>query len=391
MWLDGLVRRDAMSEILAAMSEGALESLEACAALVGVVTGPDTTQWRPAGGTLAGLDALLPDCLSHVPTEFSAEVVKRIRVWSDRRSLEAQHPALAAWLPDECQAAMIAPLPTCFGEGVWMVGFRDTRAALISNPVLRETMVMLAAHTLERVRRREEDLHPTRMPQREEELVTTVVHELHAPLLMLTAEWLQLGRMAEAVVPANSFSTGVRESVARSLRATGALEGLLAQLANQIRGQGREDSLCREPLDLVRVTQEVIAERPPSRSDAPVRVALMSNGPVEGSWDKARLKRALHHLLDGAAGLGTDAPLSVSVEQKDRTAWLSIERVSARGIRPRKRVDARRREPGIDLQLGRTIVERHAGSVRWMSSPEEHRLLEMQLPCCEREQPAGRH
>ncbi len=214
-------------------------------------------------------------------------------------------------------------------------------------------------------------------------------HELRTPL---TALQLQLHSLH-----GSTGDAGLQERLARTLRHAERLAVLVDGLLDVSRLSAGPVELELEEVDLARLARDAVerALGMPGGPGSPILV--LSEGPVLGSWDRARLEQVLTHLLANALKYGRGHPIEVRVEGLPERARLAV-RDEGPGISPEHhdRIFERfERAPSPDhvggLGLGlwrvRRIAEAHGGSIRVKSEPGRGATFILELP---RRREAGR-
>jgi signal transduction histidine kinase len=236
----------------------------------------------------------------------------------------------------------------------------------------------LAAHT-DRLRQEAEEAIRLR-----DEFLTVASHELNTPLAALTLAVTQLTDGARGNRQQTAALARLMERQARRLSL------LVREMLEAAHFAAQDLSLSREPVDLARLVQHVIAQVGPDLERAGCAVEL-SLTPAMGVWDRERLELVLLSLLSNACKFGRGAPVSIRVTCTDRDARLAVTDHGA-GIEPadRERLFSRFSRfgratvgsggHGLGLFMVRRIVEAHGGQVSVDSRPGAGSTFLVDLP-----------
>jgi signal transduction histidine kinase len=235
--------------------------------------------------------------------------------------------------------------------------------------------VRLLRETEQRLQQAQESLR-TR-----DEFIDVASHELRTPLTSLLLE-LQLLR--KSVMP------GEQAAVDRALGSSRRLSNLVELLidTSSISVEGLQ--LSREPVELVALVREQFSLLYERARRAASKVTLLADAPIEGHWDRTRLRQVVNSLLGNALKFGAGAPVEIAIEAGPARARL-IVRDHGKGI-PQEdlaRIFDRfeRASPvrsygglGLGLFISRRIVEAHGGSIAVESAPGIGATFTVDLP-----------
>jgi len=216
-----------------------------------------------------------------------------------------------------------------------------------------------------------------------EEFLSVASHELRTPLTPLKGfASLTLQRLEQNEGPIDR--DWLLKAMRSMSRQTDRLARLVDELLDTARIQsGRFDLNCK-PVDLLPVVHEVL-ERFELRGAEGLRFHLEPPpGPLEGTWDAARLDQVITNLLSNAVRYSpqggtvsisfTASPSQVELRVRDQGIGIPAECLQ-RLFQPFSRAsNATSRHfggLGLGLFICREIVERHGGSI-WVESPGPH-------------------
>jgi signal transduction histidine kinase len=224
-----------------------------------------------------------------------------------------------------------------------------------------------------------------------DEFTATLSHDLKSPLTFIKGI-ANLRRRRATATPETQPLIDALEQIENS---AGRMAQLLDELVDASRLQaGRPLELRREPIDLVGLARDVIAQH--QQTTDRHLLQLMNGVPqLVGVWDRVRLGRVLDNLLGNAVKYSPrGGVIQVCVdfdEQPDRFAFV---RVSDRGegipeadlphifehFRRGTNVAGRIPGTGIGLSGARRILEQHGGSILVESAVGEGTTVTVRLP-----------
>jgi signal transduction histidine kinase len=224
-----------------------------------------------------------------------------------------------------------------------------------------------------------------------DEFTATLSHDLKSPLTFIKG-MANLRRRRATATPETQPLIDALEQIENS---AGRMAQLLDELVDASRLQaGRPLELRREPIDLVGLARDVIAQH--QQTTDRHLLQLMNGVPrLVGVWDRVRLGRVLDNLLGNAVKYSPRGGIiQVCVdfdEQPDRFAFV---RVSDRGegipeadlphifehFRRGTNVAGRIPGTGIGLSGARRILEQHVGSILVESAVSEGTTVTVRLP-----------
>lgn len=229
--------------------------------------------------------------------------------------------------------------------------------------------------------------------QGRDEFLLTAVHDLVGPLTNIRG-FAQLLRR-EAELSPNLPSAQIQARLTQMERGTIQLAGQIEELRDLARlRMGRSLDLHRASVDLIALTQEVLAEQ---RGQADQEIRLILDQPqLTGNWDAQRLHRVLTNLLTNAikySPAGGDIQIRLATVQEGLDRWAVIEvrdqglgipaadvpLLFQQGHRGQNVLDTL---PGTGLGLVsvRQIVEQHGGSVMVASHEGAGTTFTIHLP-----------
>lgn len=157
-----------------------------------------------------------------------------------------------------------------------------------------------------------------------DEFLSVASHELRTPLstlrlqATLLARWLAQASLGEHEA-ALRMHFGVIERQAKRL------EKLTAELLDVTRMTSGRFELHRETMDLVTLTQEIVARYRGERIGESPDVALDSDPSAIGEWDPFRLDQVISNLLVNAIRYGAGKPILVTVRCVGAVARVVVE------------------------------------------------------------------
>jgi len=224
-----------------------------------------------------------------------------------------------------------------------------------------------------------------------DEFTATVSHDLKSPLTFIKG-MANLRRRRATSTPA---SDPLIEALAQIENAAGRMAQQLDELVDAARLQaGRPLELRREPIDLIGLAREVIAEHQQT-SDRHLLELMTGLPQLIGVWDGVRLGRVLDNLLSNAVKFSPrGGVIQVCVDFDEAPNRVAFVRVSDHGEgipegdlphifeRFRRGTNVEGRIPGTGLGLSgaRRILEQHGGSILVESAVGEGTTITVRLP-----------
>jgi signal transduction histidine kinase len=224
-----------------------------------------------------------------------------------------------------------------------------------------------------------------------DEFLASASHDLRGPLsairgyAALARRRLAAGETERVVDALGHIEAGVK-------RLTAALNELLdlAQLQ-----AGQRLALDCAPTDLVQLVRRLVADQEVAAEQCSIRV-LSDVAELTGSWDAARLERALGNLVGNAVKYsppGAEVRVVVSRRDDARGAW-AVAQIQDQGIgipatdlphifeRFHRATNTSGRVPGTGLGLAgaRDIVEQHGGEITVQSEEGHGSAFTVRLP-----------
>jgi signal transduction histidine kinase len=216
-------------------------------------------------------------------------------------------------------------------------------------------------------------------------LLADVAHELRHPVHVLQGS---LQAILDDVYPCN------KEEIARLSDQTHHLTVLVNDLHVLAQAEAHQLPLHKQVTDLAGLVKETASAVKPlvTAKNIDLRVELLGTMP-ELAVDRARLRQAVHNLLDNALRhTPQGGAITVSVEQIDNLAQVRVQDTGA-GIAPDQlpyvfdrfyRTDqARSRDrggAGLGLAIVRAIAESHGGTVEVTSHIQQGSTFTLSLP-----------
>ena len=222
-----------------------------------------------------------------------------------------------------------------------------------------------------------------------QDVLTGVAHDIGNPL---TGVSLQLQRMRRLL----DRTPDAPEALAQMLQRAEASVARMTRLVDELRDvavleSGSELDLDPQPVDLVRLAQEIAADHQERSERHRIRVEA-SEESIVGVWDGARLQRVLDNLLSNAVKYspqGGEVILGVRREGDHATLAVrdqgigipgaEMHRLFERFYRGRN-VVGRMAGTGIGLAGARRIVEQHGGTIQAESNEGVGSTFTVRLP-----------
>jgi PAS domain S-box-containing protein len=224
--------------------------------------------------------------------------------------------------------------------------------------------------------------------------LSAVSHDLRTPLATIkgmTQLLLRQARRTESLPSAR-----VAERLDEVDRCANRMVAMIDELLDLVRNEAGKPEIDRRPMNLVELARQVAAEA--QRSTHHHRLVVKTDrSEIEGSWDRARLERALANLLSNAIKYSPDGgAISLtlrSVHGPEQGQWAEIAvRDSGLGIpaadlphifEPFHRgsnVAGRIQGVGIGLAGVKQIVEQHGGTIAVESTEGNGTCFSLRLP-----------
>jgi two-component system, OmpR family, sensor kinase len=216
-----------------------------------------------------------------------------------------------------------------------------------------------------------------------DELITTLAHDLRAPLVALKGRALMLQARAER----EQHETNLRD--ARGLvTAANRLESMITDLMDTARLEQGIFDLSTAIVNLADIVRDTVAALTTEHDRIDVRGP--DEVPVEG--DDARLRQVVENLLSNAlryAPQGAPVTLEMRTETRDDGPWAVVDvRDSGPGIDPdvlprlftRHGTSRGTTGLGLGLYLARGIAEAHGGTLTLESPPGQGAMFRLALP-----------
>ncbi|MCP3138337.1 ATP-binding protein [Pyxidicoccus xibeiensis] len=232
--------------------------------------------------------------------------------------------------------------------------------------------------------------------QARDEWLAVVSHELRTPLSALALSVHSLIRGITSAERATQPLEEVRTRVPAVERHLHRLTRQVEQLVDVAELVSGRLELTLEPLDLATVVGNVVEETREKAARAGCPLTFSASAPVEGLYDRARLRQLVESLLDNALKFGMGQPVEVAVAEDAGRASIRITDHGA-GVPSgdEERIFGRfeRAAPvtnyggfGLGLWMARHIAEAHAGTLQLTRTQEGGATFTVVLP---RNAPAG--
>jgi signal transduction histidine kinase len=225
-----------------------------------------------------------------------------------------------------------------------------------------------------------------------EEFVSIASHELKTPLTTVKGYVQLLAREIQQPAPDMEVAAEFLGELQGQL---GRFEALIGDLLDASRAQQGRLDLRREEFDLSALAHDVLArfEHAAERTDRH-RLVFVTDGPVVGEWDRARIDQVLTNLLSNALKYSPDGgDVTVEVHRRGGEAELVVADQGV-GIAPEDRpalfqpfarISAAQTVEGTGLGLYITsqIIERHGGTISVDSRRGAGTTFRVRLPLSE--------
>ena len=233
-----------------------------------------------------------------------------------------------------------------------------------------------------------------------DEFLSIASHELRTPLTALQLQLESLDRGTKRVQGGDpdGQQSAKRElgaekiatKIALALRQTTRLSKLIDSLLDISRITSGRLELQLEEFNLVDLVHEVVERFTEEAADTAGPIALHSNRPVVGRWDRLRCEQILMNLLSNAIKYSSGKPIEVTIGSEGGRAKLVV-RDQGIGIDPKDMVrifDRFERAVssrhygglGLGLYITRQIVEAHGGSIEVASRLGESSTFTVWMP-----------
>ena len=200
--------------------------------------------------------------------------------------------------------------------------------------------------------------------QLRDNFISIAAHELKTPLAAL--------QMRLHMLVGKVQGTAVEASAARCEIYTRDLGALVNQLLDVTRITAGQMRLDLEPVDIVRVVQEVVMRYAEVAQDAGASVELSLPARMVGVWDKIKLEQVVGNLFTNAIKYGQGSPISLSITASADVCELVV-RDSGGGIAMQEQALIFRRFHrvttsgggfGLGLWIVKQVVEALGGTVQ---------------------------
>lgn len=216
--------------------------------------------------------------------------------------------------------------------------------------------------------------------QLRDDFISIAAHEFKTPLAALQMRLDMLVSKAEG--------TAVETSAVRCASYTRDLSGLVNQLLDVTRMAAGQIRLDLEPVDIVRVVQDVVARFADVAQQAGSVVSMSLPPRMVGVWDRIKLEQVVGNLFANAIKYGQGEPIYLSVAATENVCEL-IVRDSGGGIAGEEQTRIFRRFHrvttsgggfGLGLWIVKQVVEALGGAVQVESALGEGAIFTVSLP-----------
>ncbi|WP_437294541.1 AAA family ATPase [Sorangium sp. So ce426] len=225
---------------------------------------------------------------------------------------------------------------------------------------------------------------------RRDEFLTIASHELKTPLTSLQIQIQRIERLVRRDPSAHLNPARIEAMLHVLHRQSARLGNLVNELLDVSRLNAGRLTLACEPIELTRLTCDIVDRVAPQLAAAGCRAELDMDEPVVGFWDRARLEQVLQNLLSNAMKYGMHQPIHVGVRRQGGSALITVrdqgigiaEEDQARIFDHFERAVSVRNFGGLGLglYLVRWIVTSHGGTVRVESKPNAGATFVVELP-----------
>lgn len=337
----------------------------------------------------------------HIPTDqvFCSE--EMLRLWgttheefkNNRLFLQSKvHPDDLQKMLDSIQAAIdtngvydceyrIVPEP---GIVRWV----HSRGRRTLDPVTKEPLRFAGiVYDITEKKEKEEALY--RAMAAKQEFFTVAGHELKTPLtclqLQLAVLELQIREGASA-----ELRDALKPSLKKQSEHLMRIKRIVENILDETRISRGTLNLQKEEFNLSEMVEEVLSQFQVTADLAGVNVEFVSDGEIQGSWDKFRLEQVLLNLLINALKYGNNRPIRVEVKSEKNLASFSVID-NGQGIaledQPKifksyERAQEKRNNNGLGLGLyiSKNIVSAHGGDIHLKSEPGKGSAFTVTLP-----------
>jgi PAS domain S-box-containing protein len=240
----------------------------------------------------------------------------------------------------------------------------------------------------------ERERHLQQAVQARDEFIAIASHELRTPLTSLElhlANFRRLARTSPRLALSEPEVQSRCDAIARQADRLAALVNTFLDVARITAGRLE---LTPERVDLPQLVREVLERMQEAIQWSRSSVAVSSDGPVVGSWDRAGLQTVVANLLSNALKFGEGKPIEITTRAEGDRARLTVVD-HGMGISPddQERIFERfeRAVPsrhfggfGIGLWVARQTLEALGGTIRSTSEPGCGSTFVVELPLARR-------
>jgi PAS domain S-box-containing protein len=219
-----------------------------------------------------------------------------------------------------------------------------------------------------------------------EEFLSIASHELKTPLTALLMQVQSVQRLAAREPSLARYEHRLERAVESALR----LDKLIVQLLDVSRLTEGRLPLEPEPFELGSLVGEVVSRFDEAAEQARSPITLLTNGAVEGMWDRLRIDQVVTNLVSNALKYGAGQPVEISVLSagdealvavRDHGIGMSKEQIGRIFRRFERGVEARSYGGfGLGLWIGMEIARASGGTIDVESVPGGGARFTLRLP-----------
>lgn len=268
------------------------------------------------------------------------------------------------------------------------VNFLQTVANFIATAIMRAAAdaKILQAERLAQEERTRAGLFEDALRARDE-FLSVAAHELRTPVSALQ---LNLETLRELLDRQPPEEPRISDRVAGALKTAARLGALVEGILDVPRMAQGNLELTPAPFDLSELVLELAAEAETSAARAGCKLHVQVSQPLEGSWDRRRIRQVVANLLSNALKFGAGQPVDI-IARRDEHAAVIIVEDHGRGLDPNdaQRIMNRFERAvshqyygglGLGLYVAAQIVQSHGGTLKVTSAPGEGAAFVVTLP-----------
>ncbi len=264
--------------------------------------------------------------------------------------------------------------------GALMLVFAESKRTHTKDDLhLAEEIARRAAMAVDNARLFKESQDSIRL---RDDFLSIASHELNTPLTPL--------KMQIAMLRRGIGGTDTAAKLAMADRQVDRMAKLISRLLDVSRIVGGRLTLDAEPVNLLGVLREVVAQFQDEASKAGSALRLHAESDAVGTFDRMRVEQVLVNLVTNAIKYGSGKPIDLDLEVTNGRARIQV-RDRGIGIEPRmqarifdrfeRAVSSRHYGGfGLGLWIARQIVEASGGKIAVESKPGEGSVFSIELP-----------